>query len=57
LAAVALQFPTRHPAIASVVTGMRTAGEVADNLKLMRTPVPAELWTALEADGLIPRLA
>ena len=54
LAAVALQFPARHPAIASVVTGMRSASEVADNLKLMRTPVPAELWTELERDGLIP---
>lgn len=55
LAAVALQFPARHPAIASVVTGMRTAGEVADNLRLMRTPIPAELWAALEQEGLIPR--
>lgn len=55
LAAVALQFPARHPAIASVVTGMRSADEVAANLELMRTPIPAELWTALEADGLIPR--
>lgn len=57
LAAVALQFPARHPAVASVVTGMRSAQEVADNLKLMRTPIPAGLWTALEQDGLIPRLA
>lgn len=56
LAAVALQFPARHPAVASVVTGMRSAQEVADNLKLMRTPIPAGLWTALEQDGLIPRL-
>lgn len=57
LAAVALQFPARHPAIASVVTGMRTAGEVADNLRLMQTPVPADLWRALEREGLIPGLA
>lgn len=57
LAAVALQFPARHPAIASVVTGMRSASEVADNLRLMRTPVPAELWTTLERDGLIPSLS
>lgn len=56
LAAVALQFPARHPAVASVVTGMRSAQEVADNLKLMRTTIPAGLWTALEQDGLIPLL-
>lgn len=57
LAAVALQFPARHPAVASVVTGMRSAQEVTDNVKLMRTPIPAGLWTALEQDGLIPHLA
>jgi D-threo-aldose 1-dehydrogenase len=57
LAAAALQFPARHPAIASVVTGMRSADEVADNMRLMRTPIPAELWTALERDNLIPPLA
>jgi D-threo-aldose 1-dehydrogenase len=55
LAAAALQFTARHPAVASVVTGMRSADEVAANLELMRTPIPAALWTALEADGLIPR--
>lgn len=57
LTAAALQFPARHPAIASVVTGMRSADEVADNMWLMRTPIPADLWTALERERLVPGLA
>ena len=47
IAAAALQFPLQHPAIASVVTGMRSASEVRQNLQLMRTPVPADFWPAL----------
>jgi D-threo-aldose 1-dehydrogenase len=32
LAAAALQFPLGHPAVASVVTGMRSVAEVEANL-------------------------
>jgi D-threo-aldose 1-dehydrogenase len=49
LAAAALQFPLRHPAVASVVTGMRSPGEVETNLDLMRRPVPEAFWTKLAA--------
>jgi D-threo-aldose 1-dehydrogenase len=47
LAAAALQFPARHPAIASVVVGMRNAAEVHENAALVRMPIPQEFWTAL----------
>jgi len=50
LAAASLQFPLRHPAIASVVAGMRSRAEVEANLALMRTPIPQALWDALEEE-------
>ncbi|GIF96064.1 oxidoreductase [Catellatospora citrea] len=46
LPVAALQFPLRHPAVASVVTGMRSADHVADAVTGMRTPVPDGLWQA-----------
>jgi D-threo-aldose 1-dehydrogenase len=55
LAAAALQFPLRHPAIVNVVAGMRTPEEVAQNLALMSAAVPAELWEALAREKLIMR--
>jgi D-threo-aldose 1-dehydrogenase len=47
IAAAALQFPLQHPAVTGVVTGMRSAAEVRDNLELMRMPIPAAFWSAL----------
>lgn len=49
LPAAALQFGLRHPAVRSVVTGMRTADEVARNVLLMQHPIPPEFWVALDA--------
>ncbi len=54
LAAAALQFPLSHPAIVSVVAGMRSRAEVEANLALMRTPIPPGLWAALDEDGISP---
>ena len=48
LRAAALQFPLRHPAVSCVLTGARSAQEVADNAAQFAAPVPAELWDALE---------
>jgi D-threo-aldose 1-dehydrogenase len=53
LAAAALQFPLRHPAITSVVTGMRDPSEVRANLAHAQAPIPAAFWDALAAEGLI----
>ncbi|HEX2113266.1 MAG TPA: aldo/keto reductase [Alphaproteobacteria bacterium] len=53
LAAAALQFPLRHPAVANVVTGMRAPEEVAQNLTLMRTDICDALWIALARERLI----
>jgi D-threo-aldose 1-dehydrogenase len=47
LPATALQFPLRHPQVASVVTGMRTAQEVAANLALVKQEIPETLWSSI----------
>lgn len=54
LAAAALQFPLRHPAIASVVVGHERAHEVARNVALMRHPIPADFWDEMKGEGLLP---
>jgi D-threo-aldose 1-dehydrogenase len=46
---LAVQFPLRHPAVESVVLGMRTAEQVHQNAARMRTPVPEEAWDAAAA--------
>lgn len=53
LRAVALQFPLAHPALASVVAGMRSAQEVVENAEAMRHAIPADLWRELRAERLI----
>lgn len=54
LRAAAAQFPFGHPAVAAVVLGSRTPGDVADNLAMLEYPIPAELWDGLAAEGLLP---
>lgn len=53
LPAAALQFPLAHPAVAAVIPGPRSAEELAANVVLMRTPIPAALWQELRSEGLI----
>ncbi|OUC98018.1 aldo/keto reductase [Streptosporangium minutum] len=50
----ALAFPLRHPAVASVVVGARSAAEVTRNAALTARPVPEDLWAELAAEDLIP---
>ncbi|HET9082590.1 MAG TPA: aldo/keto reductase [Trebonia sp.] len=49
LPAAALQFPLRHPAVVSVVAGMRTADEVDAALRLLAEPLPEPAWAELDA--------
>lgn len=53
LAAAALQFPLHHPAVASVIPGARTPGEVQSNLNLLATVIPDALWRDLKTEGLL----
>jgi D-threo-aldose 1-dehydrogenase len=54
LTTAALQFPYRHPAIVSVLSGARSVAETAANLAALATPVPDALWLELAEEGLIP---
>ncbi|HVX44192.1 MAG TPA: aldo/keto reductase [Mycobacteriales bacterium] len=54
LKAAAIQFPTHHPAIASVLTGARSIAEIDENVAMFERPVPAELWKDLVEAELIP---
>lgn len=51
---VAVQFPVRHPAVAGLVVGMRTAAHVRSLVTRWTTHVPDALWTDLVAEGLLP---
>ncbi|MBS0321691.1 MAG: aldo/keto reductase [Proteobacteria bacterium] len=53
IAAAALQFPLRHAAVASVVTGMRNADEAAANVAHMRASIPVAFWDDMKAEGLL----
>ncbi|KOX02255.1 aldo/keto reductase [Streptomyces sp. NRRL B-1140] len=53
LRSAALHFPHGHPAVASVLTGARSAEEVRDTVAQLRHPVPAALWDELRAEGLL----
>ncbi|WP_405995394.1 aldo/keto reductase [Streptomyces sp. NBC_00986] len=49
LAAAALRFPLRHPAVTGVVLGARSPLEVTENIAHATTEIPAELWAELDA--------
>ncbi len=49
LAAAAVQFPLRHPAVTSVVVGVRSVAELDENIAAFNTSLPAELWDELLA--------
>ncbi|TMD15196.1 MAG: aldo/keto reductase [Chloroflexi bacterium] len=49
LKAAAIQFPLRHHAVASVLTGCRSVAEVEENVRMFQTSIPDQLWGALGA--------
>lgn len=49
LAAAALQFSTRDPRVHSTIVGMTRPERIAQTVELANTPIPAELWSELEA--------
>ena len=56
LLAAALQFPLRHPAVTSVLTGPRTAAELLENVDAFNLELPADIWAELENANLIERI-
>ena len=49
----AVAYPLRNPAVASVVVGMRTSGQVESNVARYLTEIPEDLWAELLRQGLI----
>ncbi|MDX3526788.1 aldo/keto reductase [Streptomyces sp. ID05-39B] len=54
LRAAALRFPFGHPAVASVLSGARSAEEVRDTADQLRRTMPAAVWDGLRTEGLLP---
>ena len=57
LTAAAIQFPLRHPAVATVLTGSRSAAELRANVTDFDADIPDSVWSELEASGLIKPLS
>ena len=57
LKAAAIQFPLAHPAVASVVAGVRRVSHLDDYPIAMRAPIDPDLWAELRSEGLIPPAA
>jgi D-threo-aldose 1-dehydrogenase len=54
LAAAAIQFPLAHPAVATVLVGVRSAAELEENVRHFTRPIPRDLWLELRAEGHVP---
>lgn len=54
LAAAAMQFPLAHPLVAAIIPGAIRPEHVEKNLQLLRHPIPAQLWSDLKDEGLLP---
>ncbi len=52
--AAALQFPLAHPAVAAVIPGARSVGELEENFRLMSHAIPADFWAELRQEKIIP---
>ena len=49
-----MQFPLAHPAVASLVAGVRTPAHLDDYPAMLAHAIPADLWAELRAEGLLP---
>ena len=54
LRAAAMQFPMAHPAVASLVAGVRTPAHLDTYPAMLAHAIPADLWAELRAEGLLP---
>ena len=53
LRAAAIQFALAHPAVTSMLAGVRSSAQLDDYPDLMRLAIPAALWGDLKAEGLL----
>lgn len=55
LKAAAIQFPLAHPAVKSILSGVRARAEWDENSVALRTAIPKDLWAELKAEGLLDK--
>jgi D-threo-aldose 1-dehydrogenase len=55
--AAALQFVYAHPAVATVVIGVRTVAHLDDTVYQLSVEIPDDLWAELKAEGLLAESA
>lgn len=53
IAAAACQFPLTHASVVSVIPGMSSLAQLDGNVKAMKQPIPATLWSDLKAQNLL----
>ena len=53
----AMAFPLRHPVVAGIVVGMRSAAEARRNAESFRAEIPAQVWADLRGEGLLDQRA
>ena len=51
--AAAIQFPLAHPAVVSLIAGVRRLEHLEEYPALMRRPIPAALWDDLRVEDLL----
>jgi D-threo-aldose 1-dehydrogenase len=54
LKTAALQFVLAHPAVATVIPGAQTVGELEQNVRALEKHVPGGMWSDMRNEGLIP---
>ena len=54
LRAAAMQFPLAHPAVVSLVAGVRTPSHLDEYPAMLARTIPAALWDELRAERLLP---
>ena len=57
LTAAAIQFPTRHRAVAAVLAGPRNATEMKSIIQDFDFTIPDHVWDELDSSGLITPLS
>lgn len=57
LQAAAIQFPLKHPVIASVVIGTASPLSIERNIGYANEQIPSAFWDALKAEKIIPEKA
>lgn len=51
--AVAIQFPSLHPAVAAVLVGVQSVAELEDCLAMTQLAIPEQLWAELHDAGVL----